>query len=197
MPQTMKSKKQMIYEAAARLFRDKGYPATSMRDLADAVDLKASSLYNHIESKEEMLQYICFENARRFLEGMGAVEAKPVSPAEKVRLLIRMHIGIATEDVTSVTAFNDEWRHLSEPGLSKFKALRINYENRFLAIIEEGIEAGDFKRIHPRIALYTLFSAIRWLYDWYKAGKSISTEDLERDISTMIIRGLANNDARH
>ena len=54
----VKTKKQLILEAAARLFRDKGYAATSMRDLARAVDLKASSLYNHIGSKEEILQNI-------------------------------------------------------------------------------------------------------------------------------------------
>ena len=185
-----KSKKQIIYEAAARLFRDKGYTATSMRDLAKAVDLKASSLYNHIRSKEEILQGICFENARRFLAGMNKVEAMPSSTPEKVKALIQLHISIATEDLTSVTAFNDEWRHLSEPMLSEFLQLRKDYERRFKIIIDKGIAEGDFRVLDSSILLYTLFSSIRWVYDWYKPNKSIDHDKLEVEISEFLMRGM-------
>jgi len=153
----------MICEAAARLFRDKGYKSTSMRDLAREVRLKASSLYNHIQSKEEILQEICFDNARRFLEGMTEVEKLEASAADKIRALIRLHICIATNDVTSVTAFNDEWRHLSEPHLSEFKALRREYEQRFRLIIEEGVRLGELKPLHSTVALYTIFSSVRFM----------------------------------
>jgi TetR/AcrR family transcriptional regulator, cholesterol catabolism regulator len=188
-----KSKKQIIMEAAARLFRDKGYPATSMRDLADAVDLKASSLYNHIKSKEEILQEICFENARRFREGMAEVEQTAAGPAEKVRALIRLHIRIATEDITSVTAFNDEWRHLSEPHLSEFTNLRRDYENKFRAILMEGVEKGVFRQLDPAVALYTIFSSMRWLYDWYLPGKGLSAADLEEQIAGLLMEGLVGS----
>lgn len=184
------SKRQLICEAAARLFRDKGYSATSMRDLAREVKLKASSLYNHIDSKEEILQEICFENARRFLDGMERVENMEGPAPEKIRALIRLHIRIATEDITSVTAFNDEWRHLSEPQLTEFKALRHDYENRFRAIVEEGVDQGTFKPLNTSIALHTLFSSVRWLYDWYQPGKKITPRDLERDIVALLMKGL-------
>jgi AcrR family transcriptional regulator len=185
-----KSKKQIIYEAAARLFRDKGYRATSMRDLAKAVNLKASSLYNHIRSKEEILQGICFENAQRFLAGMSKVEAMPTSTPEKVKSLIQLHISIATEDLTSVTAFNDEWRHLSEPLLSEFLQLRKDYERRFKIIIDKGIAEGDFRELDSSILLYTLFSSIRWVYDWYKPNKSVDLDKLEAEISEFLMRGM-------
>lgn len=186
-----KTKKQLIREAAARLFRDKGYSATSMRDLADAVHLRASSLYNHISSKEEILRDICFENAHRFLATMEEAEKMDGSATKKVMALLRLHIRTATEDLTSVTAFNDEWRHLSEPYLSEFKALRKNYEGRFQAIIETGIQSGEFQAIEPAIALHTLFSAVRWLYDWYKPGKKITAEVLEEQVGGLLMKGLA------
>ena len=185
-----KPKKQTILEAAARLFRDKGYSATSMRDLAQAVDLKASSLYNHISSKEEILQKICFNNAHRFLNGMKEVEEKDVSPTEKIRSLIRFHIIMATEDVTSVTAFNDEWRHLSEPHLNEFLALRKDYELRFKAIIKEGIASSEFRPIKSSIVLHTFLSSIRWLYDWYQDGREISTDDLQIEITAILLDGI-------
>jgi len=180
----------MICEAAARLFRDKGYKSTSMRDLAREVRLKASSLYNHIQSKEEILQEICFDNARRFLEGMTEVEKLEASAADKIRALIRLHICIATNDVTSVTAFNDEWRHLSEPHLSEFKALRREYEQRFRLIIEEGVRLGELKPLHSTVALYTIFSSVRWLYDWFRTGKGISANDVERNIIRLLMEGM-------
>lgn len=185
-----KSKKQIILEAAARLFRDKGYPATSMRDLAQAVDLKASSLYNHIASKEEILQKICFDNARHFLSAMKEIEKRPVSATERVKELLQLHIRLATEDPTSVTSFNDEWRHLSEPQLSEFKALRKDYEKRFKAIVKEGMETGEFKAVHPTIVLYSLLSSIRWLYDWYLPSGKVTPQELVDELLTLLLQGL-------
>ena len=185
-----KTKKQIIKEAAAQLFKEKGYAATSMRDLAQVVGLKASSLYNHISSKEEILREICFSNARRFLDRMEEIEKLEVGATEKVRCLIRFHIQVATEDITSVTAFNDEWRHLTEPELGQFKALRKDYESRFMAILQQGIDEKKFKAVRPTIALYTFLSAVRWLHDWYQPGKSITVDDLERDITHLLLGGL-------
>ena len=186
-----KTKKQIIQEAAVRLFRDKGYSATSMRDLADAVNLKASSLYNHISSKEEILKNICFENAHRFLDGMKEVESMPGTATEKVEFLLRLHIRTATGDAASVMAFNDEWRHLTEPLLSEFMALRKDYESRFLALLKAGMQAGQFQNIEPIIALHTIFSSMRWLYDWFQPGKKLTAEEVEEDIIRMLMKGLA------
>ncbi len=186
-----KSKKQTILEAAAELFRDRGYVATSMRDLAEAVNLKASSLYNHISGKEEILKTICFQNARRFLAGMKDIESQAISNTDKVRALIHLHIQIATEDFTSITAFNDEWRHLSEKELEKFIELRRDYEQRFKAIIKQGILAGEFTDLEPTIALYTVISAVRWIYDWYKPGKPINLNQLEEQVVAILLKGIA------
>ncbi|HMQ46830.1 MAG TPA: TetR/AcrR family transcriptional regulator [Saprospiraceae bacterium] len=185
-----KSKRQFIQETAAMLFREKGFAATSMRDLAKAVDLQASSLYNHFPSKQEILWEICRENATRFLDGMKAIQEQYQHPAKKVEALIRLHIQIATSDATSVTSFNDEWRHLTEPHLSNFRQMRKDYQDRFRAIIEEGIASGEFRPIHPMVALLTLLSSVRWIYDWYQTNKKLTTNDLETQLSELVLKGL-------
>lgn len=185
-----KTKRQIIFEAAAKLFRDKGYQATSMRDLAEMVQLKASSLYNHIGSKEEILRDICFENARRFQSGMQEIEKMEGNAAAKIQALLRLHVYIATEDVTSVTAFNDEWRHLSEPHLSDFRAMRRDYEHRFEAIIEKGIQQGEFKATNPFFVLNIFIASMRWLYDWYKPERNTSADELLEQISLLLMQGL-------
>lgn len=186
----MSPTKQRIFEEAANLFQDKGYPAATMRDLATRLNLTVSSLYSHIGGKEEILQKICFDNARRFVKLMDEVEMIEGDAAEKVRTLIRQHIRIATEDVTSITVFNDEWRHLSEPWLSEFVRLRKEYERRFIRIIQDGQAAGQFSDLHPTIALFTILTSLRWLHQWQPTRKGISLKSLEENILALLLHGL-------
>lgn len=185
-----KTKKQIILEAAASLFRDKGYSATSMRDLAESVQLKASSLYNHISGKEEILKTICFQNAQVFHNELATIEASNLTNTEKVEQLVRFHIVMATEEVTSITSFNDEWRHLTEPDLSRFKELRKDYEHRFKSILKAGIKEGTFKNIDPTILLHTVLSSIRWVYDWYRTGRPCTPDELAREITEIVLSGI-------
>ena len=186
-----KTKKELVFEAAGKLFMEKGYLAASMRELAERVGLEqASSLYNHLKSKEEVLRKICFDNAHKFINGISEIENQSLSSAEKVKKLITLHIQIAIDDFTSVTVFNDEWRHLSEPYLSDFLTLRKDYENRFKKIIEDGIVAGEFKKTHSIVALYTILTSVRWIHYWYNEERELSLEDLEKDITSLLLTGL-------
>ncbi len=188
-----KSKKQIIFQEAAELFRDKGYPATSMRDLAERVGLKPSSFYSHIKSKEEILQKICFDSAEKFTIGMKEVCDTEATNKEKLQLLIRLHIKVATEDPTTATVFNDEWRHLSEPHLSNFLALRRDYESHFLKIIEAGISTQEFKQISPSLVLYTIINSLRWLHFANKPTKELSATQIENDLIQLLLQGVEKN----
>ena len=186
----MKNKKQLIFQEAAGLFRDKGYSAASMRDLADRVGLKPSSFYNHIKSKEEILQKICFDNAGKFTEGMQKVQEDGGSSVGKLKLLIRLHIQIAFADPSSVTVFNDEWKHLSEPHLSRFLALRRDYEAGFFKIIQDGVNSGELKPINPSVVLYTIINSLRWLHYGSKASKELTASQIEKDLTQLFLTGL-------
>jgi TetR/AcrR family transcriptional regulator, cholesterol catabolism regulator len=192
-----KNKKEEIYQEAAKLFREKGYNAASMRDLAERVQLKASSLYSHIGSKEEILVKICFDNAHHFIAGMEAVEAMKSDNAEKIKALLLLHIRTAIEETTSVTVFNDEWRHLSEPQLGEFILLRKDYENRFRKIIKEGVEAGELKKMNTEILLYSLLNSVQWLHYWYKPEGKIKQAELEKDIVMMLMEGISIRESKN
>jgi AcrR family transcriptional regulator len=187
-----KNRKQIIYREAARLFREKGYNSASMRELAERVQLKASSLYNHIGSKEEILVKICFDNAHRFILGMEKVEAMNSDSREKIKELLRLHIRTALEDTTSVTVFNDEWKHLSAPLLSEFILLRKDYENRFRKIIQEGVDFGELKKLNTEILLYSLLNSVHWLHHWFKKDGKIKPNEVEEDIITLLMEGISS-----
>ena len=185
------NRKKEIQTAAAKLFREKGFAGCSVRDIAHEVGLGAASLYNHIGSKDELLTEICFRCANLFLEGMKKIEAADLEPVVKIRELISLQIHIALHDQSSVTVFNDEWRHLQEPYLHDFLLMRRTYETAYLRIIRDGIEKGQLRRVDPYLLYQMILSSLRWLH-LPGAKKVKKTEDqLNEEITTIIIKGIA------
>src|SRR5690625_4516430 len=117
-----------ILRHAARLFREKGYRAVSMRDLADALDIKASSLYNHIQSKEEILSSIILEVAEEYAKGMQRIQDENISSIDKLKKLITLHIQIASKNSNGMTIVQKDSMHL-EKDLAYYKQLRSDYES--------------------------------------------------------------------
>lgn len=184
------SRKEQVIRTAAELFRENGYTATSMRDLANALGIEAASLYSHIKSKEEILQNLCFDMAKLFQESLAQVENQSINYRDKLRKGIQGHIEVMSKDLTASAVFMNEHRHLSQPFLRDFLLLRINYINRFKSIVEEGIKAGEFKKIDTKLAVMTLFSSLNWMPQWYDPSGIINPIDLANQLADMLIEGL-------
>ena len=184
------TKKEVIIEKASRLFREKGFGAASMRDLAEHVGVEAASLYNHIQSKSEILQTICFKVANEFLTNLDAVETSPQPTLKKMEAVIRLHIRMMLDRYEFVYISDHEWRHLPEPYLSNFLNQRRNYRKRLGDIIEEGIARGEIKPIDPYTAVLVILSAISGIDSWQRSRKTTSAEALESNMVKYLIEGL-------
>lgn len=184
------SKKDVIIEKAARLFREKGFGAASMRDLAEHVGVEAASLYNHIQSKSEILQAICFRVANDFISHLDAVQSSPEAAIKKLERIIRFHIRMMMEQYEFVYISDHEWRHLPEPYLSNFLNQRRTYRRSLSDLIARGIEKGEMKDIDPYVAVLTILSAISGIESWHRSRKSISPEALENNMVKYLIDGL-------
>jgi AcrR family transcriptional regulator len=184
------TKKEIIIEKAAKLFRDKGFGASSMRDLAEVVGVEAASLYNHIQSKSEILQAICFKVANEFISHLEDVERNNESTLKKMETIIRFHIRMMLEQYEYVYISDHEWRHLPEPYLSNFLNQRRSYRKRLGDIIEEGINKNEIKNIEPYVAILTILSAISGIESWQRSRKSTSAETLEANMVKYLIDGL-------
>src|SRR5580692_3130001 len=184
------TKKEVIIEKASKLFREKGFGAASMRDLAEHVGVEAASLYNHIQSKSEILQAICFRVANEFMTNLEAVEISHQSTLKKMEAIIRVHIRMMLEQYEFVYIADHEWRHLPEPYLSNFLNQRRSYRKRLGDIIEEGINKNEIKNIEPYVAILTILSAISGIESWQRSRKTISAETLEANMVKYLIDGL-------
>lgn len=185
------SRKEQVIRSAAELFKEKGYAASSMRDLAQKLGIEAASLYSHIKSKEEILQTLCFDMAAEFRASLEQVEQQKVSAKEKLTLGIIGHVNVMAKDLTASAVFMNEHRHLSQPYLRDFLLLRINYINRFKSIIEEGVLSNEFKKnIDTKLAVMTLFSSLNWMPLWYSPKGSIEPKVLGQQLADMLVNGL-------
>lgn len=189
------SRKEQVIRKAAELFKEKGYAAASMRDLAQLLGIEAASLYSHIKSKEEILRSLCFDLATEFRKSLEEVEKQNVSASEKLRRGIIGHIQVMAKDLTASAVFMNEHRHLSQPYLRDFLLLRINYINRFKTIIEDGVKNGEFKNtIDKKLAVMTLFSSLNWMPMWYDpSGGIIEPVELGVQLADMLVNGLKQN----
>jgi AcrR family transcriptional regulator len=184
------TRREVITKAAASLFREKGYKAASMRDLAVKVGVEAASLYNHIRSKTELLHDICFNIANLYWEHLGQVDNSSIPAVEKIEKLLRFQIHQMIDNYEEVYVSDREWRHLAEPYLSNYKNQRRNYRKRFAALIEIGIEQGEFKPIDAPTAVLIMLHAVNGIDSWHRSKDKITAEALEENMITIMIEGL-------
>lgn len=187
-----KGRKQQIEEKATQLFQEKGYAATSMRDLAQVLGIEAASLYSHIKSKEEILQKTCFLMAEEFFAAWSAVENENTSLAAKMKTAMIAHVKVVTKNTAASAVFFNEWRHLSEPYLSDFLSMREDYEGRFMQIILDGMSSGEFKKVDKKFMMLTILSSLNWTHNWYNANGNLSPEEIGERLANLLLNGLKN-----
>ncbi|RNI30602.1 TetR/AcrR family transcriptional regulator [Rufibacter latericius] len=184
-----------IMEAAAQLFKQKGFGGTSMRDLAEQVGMDAATMYHYISSKDQILQTICFAIANTYVTQLAEIEQAQTSFKEKLKALVRLHIHLMVTKGAEVSVTNNDWKYLSSGALEEFKELRNQYEKRFASLIEQGIAAGELQEVNRSVALFTLLSAVRWVELWWRPNRGISLEELENTILTILFKGLEKKEA--
>lgn len=184
------NRKEEIIRVASKLFYEKGYQAVSMRDIAAAMNIKASSLYNHIAGKQEILSSIIMKVAEEFTVGIENVAAKNTSALKKVEEVIELHIHITVNYSVFLATMNDDWRHLSEDDLSSFVKMRNDYEENFRKILKQGIDAGEFKAYHPEVILFSILSTLRTLHLWYEKRGKLDVNILKRDMVSVLLKGI-------
>jgi AcrR family transcriptional regulator len=184
------NRKKLITDLASDLFRHKGYTATSMRDIADAVGIEAASLYNHIKSKGDLLQTIVFKIANICNEHLEYVN-QGKNPSTQIESIIRFHVKLMLNYYNSYFVMTHEWKNLPEPNLTEFVLQRRAYVQNLENIVKSGIEQGLFKPISPYIAVLNILSAVMGLEFWHMSTKKKLTEDeIEENIVLHLLSGL-------
>ncbi|WP_378178445.1 TetR/AcrR family transcriptional regulator [Aquimarina sp. SS2-1] len=184
------SRKQEIINAAAILFKEKGYSAVTMRDLATTMGIKAASLYNHIQSKQEILSTIIIELAEEFTSGMNEIVHSDQNSIQKLEHIISLHIDVTLRNADGLASLNNDWMHLEEENLLYFEKMRRDYEENFRNIIKKGVEFNEIKPNNIEIMVFSTLSTLRTLYLWYPKQKNIDANILKKDMISVLLKGV-------
>lgn len=187
----LKEKQIKILEVAVELFKEKGYMGSSVRDLATKLNIKAASLYAHIRSKEEILEWICFGIANEFFEELQQVKNKDISAEEKLNLFIEKHLSIVLKNRDVTHIYSNEWKHLEER-LPEFIELRKNYQQEVEKLISEIYKAQNWELKSPAFTTKFILHTLNNSYFWLKKNVE-STNEITDEIRDKILFGLLGN----
>lgn len=181
-----------VVATAGRMFADKGYHGTSMRDLGRELGLLGSSLYSHIDSKEDLLVEVVDEGARLFLDSADRAMAVDGTAAERLRALIAGHVDVVLDHQDVVRTYLNEARMLDEGHRSRVVASRDAYEMMFRSVIGEGVDFGEFRAdVDPKIAAIFILSILNALERWYRPEGDLDRNRIVAVISTSATASLS------
>lgn len=183
------TRKDEIIKTAAKLFKKKGYSAVTMRDIAKTMGIKAASLYNHIQSKQDILKTIIISIAEEFTSGMELIKASNTNSLEKLHQIVVIHVDITSRNTYQMASLNNDWMHL-EDQLDHYLSLRQNYEDDFINIIKTGINAKEIVDSNPEIIMFSILSTLRSLYLWIPKKEDLNSSELAENLSNVLIKGI-------
>jgi AcrR family transcriptional regulator len=184
----MSQRRGELTREAARLFAERGFHGTSMGDLAEALGVQKGSLYSLTGSKQELLFETMREGALAFHAALDAVPDD--APAlERVRLALRGHLRVVSEQLDVATVFTREWRYLEDGYREQIREERRRYEDRWRRLFQEGVESGGFRTdLDTGAAALLVLSAANWAYTWLTPDRD--TDELADRFLAIVVDGI-------
>ena len=168
-----------VVRAAGRLFAERGYHGTSMRDLAAELGLLGSSLYSHISSKEDLLVEVVERGGALFQNSADRALATKGAGVRRLKALVAGHIDVVLDHLDEVRTFLNEAWVLDESHRSRVLAARNRYEAAFRQVLEEGKEDGSFNPdLDQKLAAIFILSVLNAIERWYRPGGEVGREEL-------------------
>lgn len=179
-----------ILDAAAQVFRQKGFHGASMADIAEAVKLQKASLYHHVTSKQEILLALLDRALDLLIEQIGAVASQSLPADEKLRQMIRTYLVSLAEnsDLSSVLLF--EHRSLEPEQRQRHVPQRDRFEALWRQTVEQGLREGLFRCESPALAVRALMGALNWTITWYHSEGPRSIEQIADQYANLFLDGL-------
>ena len=187
------ARRREIDEVASELFHANGYAATSVRDIARALDIQGASLYAHVASKEDVLWSIVDRAASAFEQRAdeATLETTNADPVERLAALVEAHVDVVTADPERASVFVTEWRHLSPDRRAAIGERRDAYERRYRDVIEDGISVGAFRALDPAIAATFLLTALNGIATWYRQDGRLGADRIADNYVDLALRSLS------
>ena len=181
-------KLQRILRIASEVFAEKGYHQASIRDISRATGVSLSGLYYYVDSKEELLFRIQEHAFGTLLDNLESMLEGVEDPHRKLRLVIENHLRFFVANMREMKVLSHEADSLSGEMREHVDAMKREYARVAMEILTE--LAGKEPAIDLRVATYSLFGMMNWIYNWYRPERDIPVDELADDIHRLFLTGL-------
>ena len=179
-----------IRAAALRIFRQKGYHAASMQDIADAVGLYKASLYYYVDSKEELLVRLFEGRTEKVLAEIDAAASGPGTSRERLGAMVRAYVLGVLRNLDSVHVYLREEHSLPPLALQQVHREQQAMRSHFERVIVEGTRRGEFVAGDPKLAALALLGMCTWVHRWYRPRGRLGESAVADDFAGRAIRML-------
>jgi TetR/AcrR family transcriptional regulator, cholesterol catabolism regulator len=187
-----------ILTAAADLFRERGYRAATLDELARRVGIAKPTLYGYFRSKEDLLAAIFHRTMSMFERDLLAIRTSGERAAAQLRRVIRFHVGAVIAERSFLAVFFGEETNLP-PRLGRaIRRRKARYDRTVLAIVRDGVRKGEVRTSNPRLLVFALLGMANWLYQWYDPAGEWNAEAIADGFIELVESGyLATPQSTH
>jgi TetR/AcrR family transcriptional regulator, cholesterol catabolism regulator len=181
-------KRGLVLAAAARLFSERGYAATTIDAITDELSASRRAIYDHFAGKAEILVEICEQAVRFSAELAERVARAPGDPAARLKLLARDFTRIVIENQDYIAISSREMKFLPEESRRRIQRMQKRFDRILGAILADGVETGQFVLADPAMAALAISGMIVWVHRWYRAGGRLSSEEVAGAMAETALR---------
>jgi AcrR family transcriptional regulator len=181
-----------LLRVATRLFRERGFHATSMQDLAEALGMNRGSLYHYIDSKDDLLWSILTSALDQLCARVGPMlTARDVPPSQRVADGIREHLHVAADSADELSLVQIELRSLGDERRRQMIARRNEYEELWRRALRAAIDDGAVRQdADVRLSVIGILSACNWFTQWYRPDGPMDVDQIADGFIALFLHGL-------
>ena len=173
------------------LFVDKGYSATSIQDIVDALGVTKGSFYYHYKSKEALLMDIHQQYIDELLIHQKAILQTDTAAKDKLAEMVHLLIGDMEKQGPIANVYFRELRHLKAENAQAIRKKRAEFREQIEAVLAEGIGNGEFRQeLNPKMMAFAVLGVTNWSYQWFQPGGDLSTTELAELYTDFILHGI-------
>jgi AcrR family transcriptional regulator len=191
-------KLEFILRSAARIFAEKSYHSTSMRDISRATNVSLAGLYHYCKSKEELLFLIQDNCFGRVLERLEQRLQDVDDPIAKLGIFIENHLSFFAANMAEMKVLSHEAESLRGDLYTHVSTRKDKYTKLARKILREVQETDNSKEpIDLTVATYALFGMMNWIYNWYDPQGKLKVSDLADNVMKLFLNGFMSDGMRH
>jgi len=179
-----------ILKVIAKLFKERGFYNTSIKDISENVGLKGGSLYYHIKSKEDALFAICEKAINTLLSELERIVSTDDDPKVKLKKIIENHINYFTNNFYETSVFLIETKALGDNYQRLYIDKRDRFESHIRNVLQEGMKKGVFRKGDIKLMTFAILGMVNWMVIWYNPEGRWDADKIKKELVKIIFSGI-------